>query len=296
MELRQLRYFVVAAEELNFSKAAQILFISQPTLSLSISQLEESLGAKLFIRGKNFKTNQLTTAGEYLLPKAKELLFMIEEIEANVLHISGEIVKPTLKIGIDDKLDRHLFAQTLSRFHTAYPDVSLIIETLDSNTFSDALLKKKIDIGFTVVKPDTPNDDLQWHELNQLPLCLAVNSEYADAVRNDIKTILQEKTLYLVKDPHAQSRILSILAQQGISPNVVTYADRVRVLTYVEAGLGVTIMHDSAIGNRTNNGVRCISLAEEQLTIHVFAAHLNTECSNPHAAIFLSFYIDSIPN
>lgn len=295
MELRQLRYFVVAAEKLNFSKAAQLLFISQPTLSLSISQLEESLGTKLFIRGKNFKTNQLTPAGEYLLPKAKELLLMVDEIETAVLHISGETVKPALKIGIDDKLDRRLLTQTLSRFHTAYPEVSLIIETLDSNTFSDALLRKKVDIGFTVVRSDSSASELQWDELNQLPLCLAVGSEYADSVHNDIKTILQEKTLYLVKDPHAQTRILSVLAQQGISPNVVTYADRVRVLTYVEAGLGVTIMHDSALGDRTNNGVRCISLAEEQLTIHVFAVRLNTEHSNPHAATFLSFYKDSIP-
>lgn len=296
MELRQLRYFVVAAEELNFSRAAQLLFISQPTLSLSISQLEESLGTKLFIRGKNFKTSQLTAAGEYLLGRAKELLSMVDDIETQVLYISGGTVNSSLKIGIDDKLDRHLFAQTLNRFHATYPDVELIIETIDSNTINDALLRKKIDIGFTVAKTDSHASSLQWHELNKLPLCLAVESTYADSVQNDIKRILHEKNLYLVKDPYAQSRILSILSQQGIFPKVVTYEDRLKVLAYVEAGLGVTIMHDSAIGNRANNGVRCISLAEVQLTINIFSALLNAEHANPHAATFLSFYLDNIPN
>lgn len=295
MELRQLRYFVAAAEELNFSRAAQILFISQPTLSLAISQLEESLGAKLFIRGKSFKSNRLTPAGEYLLPKAKELLHAAGQLEAEIRHISGTTAEQSLTIGIDDKLDRHLFAQTLNRFHAEYPDVPLVIETLDSSAFSDALLRKKIDIGFTVVQPDAPSEELEWHELNQLPLCLAVNADYADSVHNDVRTILQEKPLYLVRDPHAQARILALLAQQGISPQVVICADRIRVLTYVEAALGVTIMHDSAIGSRANNGVQCISLAEEQLTIHVFAACLRAENSNPHAATFLSFYTDSIP-
>ena len=72
MELRQLHYFVVLAEELHFSRAAQRLHITQPPLSIAIKQLESELGAQLFERSS--KEVRLTAAGTHLLEQARDIL------------------------------------------------------------------------------------------------------------------------------------------------------------------------------------------------------------------------------
>ena len=72
MEIRQLKYFAALAKYQNFTKAAQELYISQPTLSQQISALETSLGCSLFYRSKRMVA--LTAAGEALLPKAEQLI------------------------------------------------------------------------------------------------------------------------------------------------------------------------------------------------------------------------------
>ena len=72
MELRQLRYFVAVADTLNFSRAAESLYVSQSALSKQISELEQELGVALFDRDR--RSVALTSAGQLLLPEAKDIL------------------------------------------------------------------------------------------------------------------------------------------------------------------------------------------------------------------------------
>src|SRR5690625_3332629 len=77
MELRHIRYFIVLANELNFSRAAEKLHISQPPLSRQIRELEENIGAQLFYRTR--RRVQLTDAGKVFLKKAYQILDQIEQ-------------------------------------------------------------------------------------------------------------------------------------------------------------------------------------------------------------------------
>ncbi|MGG4545513.1 LysR family transcriptional regulator, partial [Bacillus velezensis] len=77
MELRHIRYFLVLAEELNFSRAAEKLHIAQPPLSKQIKELEEEIGAKLFNRTKRHV--ELTNAGQVFLDKAYQILDQVEQ-------------------------------------------------------------------------------------------------------------------------------------------------------------------------------------------------------------------------
>ena len=78
MEIRVLRYFLAVAREENISRAAEVLHITQPTLSRQISQLEEELGAQLFVRGKRL---MLTDAGLMLRRRAEEVAELVDKIE-----------------------------------------------------------------------------------------------------------------------------------------------------------------------------------------------------------------------
>ncbi|MBR6704666.1 MAG: LysR family transcriptional regulator, partial [Lachnospiraceae bacterium] len=86
MELRTLTYFVTVAEELNITKAAQILHISQPPLSAQIKNLEDELGTPLFIRGKRHLT--LTDAGQLLYQRAKDILNLSEKASAEITALN----------------------------------------------------------------------------------------------------------------------------------------------------------------------------------------------------------------
>ena len=93
MELRQLYYFVAVADTLNFSRAAQALYVSQSALSKQIAGLEEELGVLLFSRSRQRRV-ALTAAGETLLHEAKEILLRSEKI-APLLHKSPQNCRET---------------------------------------------------------------------------------------------------------------------------------------------------------------------------------------------------------
>ena len=90
MEIRVLRYFLAVAREENISRAAEVLHITQPTLSRQISQLEEELGAQLFVRGKRL---MLTDAGLMLRRRAEEVAELVDKINDALatLKESGEL-------------------------------------------------------------------------------------------------------------------------------------------------------------------------------------------------------------
>ena len=135
MELRTLTYFVTVAEELNITKAAQILHLSQPPLSAQIKNLEDELGTPLFIRGKRHLT--LTDAGQLLYQRAKDILNLSEkasaEITALTLGMSG-----TVSIGLVEGMAPDIAAEWFAGFLTEHPGVRFRI--LDGN--SDDLIEK----------------------------------------------------------------------------------------------------------------------------------------------------------
>lgn len=95
MELRVLNYFLVIARESNFTKAAEQLHITQPTLSRQIAQLEEELGAKLFVRSNH--SIILTEAGMMLKRRAQELLSLADKTRKDISYI-GQNLEGTLSI------------------------------------------------------------------------------------------------------------------------------------------------------------------------------------------------------
>lgn len=100
-ENRLLKYFLVAAQEENITKAAEILHVSQPVLSKQIMQLEEELGAKLFIRGKRSLT--LTEEGRFLRGRAQEIVALTEKTERD-FRDEGLLIEPAVDLSKYDFL------------------------------------------------------------------------------------------------------------------------------------------------------------------------------------------------
>ena len=120
MDLRSLRYFVTVAEELNITRAAEKLNMSQPPLSNQMKSLEEELGTQLFIRGKRHLT--LTAAGAVLYRRARQLLELSEQTQEEIRSLDGLAGK--LNIGLIEGRAPYLLARWISGFRMEFPQVS----------------------------------------------------------------------------------------------------------------------------------------------------------------------------
>ena len=135
MDLRSLQYFVVTAEELNITRAAEKLNISQPPLSYQIKCLEQELDTTLFIRGK--RGLKITESGQLLYRRAKEILSLASKAEEEILSINHGI-KGIISLGLVEGTAPDIAGEWLSRFHRQYPNVRFRI--VDGN--SDDLMEK----------------------------------------------------------------------------------------------------------------------------------------------------------
>ena len=135
MDLRSLRYFVTVAEELNITRAAEKLHMSQPPLSAQIKSLEEELDTVLFIRGK--RRLKLTESGQLLYRRAKEILSLAEKTRSEV-HSMGEGMRGTISIGLVEGMAPDIAAEWFAGFIGKYPNIRFRI--LDGST--DDLLEK----------------------------------------------------------------------------------------------------------------------------------------------------------
>lgn len=156
MELRQLRYFAILAEELNFSRAAQKLCITQGTLSQQIKQLEWEIGADLFERSSHSVV--LTEAGEELLQYAQKTIDAAHECS----QVAGDLSKGlrgTLNIGVTHSF-KHLLRSTVRDFIRQYPGVKLNICYSTATDLLAMLRERKIDF-FVAFKPAAEYADVE---------------------------------------------------------------------------------------------------------------------------------------
>ena len=135
MDLRTLQYFITVAEELNITRAAEKLHMSQPPLSTQIRNLEAELDTELFIRGK--RKLALTESGQLLYRRAKDILSLADKTQSEVL-LMGKGMRGTIAIGLVEGMAPDFAAEWFSGFLSLHPNVRFRI--LDGST--DDLLEK----------------------------------------------------------------------------------------------------------------------------------------------------------
>lgn len=143
MNLKQLQFVVHVAETHSFSRAAELSFATQPTLSNGISQLEDELGGRLFKR--TTRMVELTPFGQYMLPRIKEILQNRDEL----LSAAESFHNPThkiLRIGFSPLVDMQYLDQMLQPFCQTFPDVQLFFKECFIDELSERMNKDQIDI------------------------------------------------------------------------------------------------------------------------------------------------------
>lgn len=147
MELRHLRYFIAVAEELNFSRAAERLNLSQPPLSRQIRDLEDELSVKLFER--NHQEVKLTTVGRALLIRARELVREAELLRTRAHQMEGETYEE-LQLGYAPAPTAGIISGILSRYHEMAPGGSVTLHDLSLIDILTGIKTKKLHAGLTL--------------------------------------------------------------------------------------------------------------------------------------------------
>ena len=173
MDLRGLNYFSVVAEELNFTRAAQRLNMSQPPLSNQIRALEEELGTPLFIRGS--RSLQLTEAGKLLYRRSEQLLDLAErareEIGALAMGMSG-----TLCLGSVAGRAPFLAARWLADFREEYPLVRFEIVNGSSDDIIEQIQRGFIELGIIAAPYDS--EHLEGIVVGDEPWCAILSDRH----------------------------------------------------------------------------------------------------------------------
>ena len=156
MELRLLRYFLTVAKEQSFTKAAEQLHITQPTLSRQMTALEDELGITLFLR--NGKRTTLTDEGILLKRRALEIL-NLEEKTLKELKGKEDVVEGTITIGCGEFAAVETLARICKTYKEKYPLVQIALHTATADTVYEMMKKGLVDIALFLEPMDTKGLD-----------------------------------------------------------------------------------------------------------------------------------------
>lgn len=144
MELRVLEYYLMVAREENITKAAELLHITQPTLSRQLAQMEQELGVSLFKRGKH--NIALTEEGMILKRRAQEMLELANKTKQELCH-EGENLRGVISIGSGETKSMHLLANCMTEFYQQHPEVTFDIYSSTADRIKERIEKGLTDIG-----------------------------------------------------------------------------------------------------------------------------------------------------
>lgn len=245
MELRHLSYFKAVAEELNFRKAADRLFISQPGLSRQIRQLEELLEVKLFERDQ--KHVELTVAGNYLKGEVDFVLNHLEMTKSQLkLIASGKIGE--LRIGFLGSASNQVLPDLLSKLNSQQPLISTSLEELSNAVQVEMIEKDKLDLGF-VRLASVPND-LEMKVVLRDSFSLVVPKDHPIQIQ-DFHSVNQfrDESFVLFSSDYSNlyyEQIIGICKDAGFSPRIRHKSvHALTIFKLVENGMGVAIVPTS---------------------------------------------------
>lgn len=251
MNLDHLRVFHIAAMKRNFSEAAKILHLSQPSVSLQIQQLEDSLQLKLFER--TTRMVKLTKSGKVLLRYAERVFQIIHEAEKELNALSKSI-HGDLYIGASTTIGEHILPGFLGQFKLEYPLVNLFMKIGNSQTIIEHLLNQEIHIGFVEAMYIHPR--LQNRPFLDDELVVVCSKKNPPPSLHD-KDVLNPTDLFslplILRERGSGTRQVIDESLRAIELNpdelhvVLESGNTESVKAAVEAGMGITILSKYAI-------------------------------------------------
>ncbi|MGR3322612.1 MAG: LysR family transcriptional regulator [Pseudooceanicola sp.] len=260
---RQLKQFLVLSQELHFGRAAQKLNISQPPLSASLRQLEETLGFRLMERSSKFV--RLTPAGTIFAEHAARILGQLDAAAA----IAAETAKGTageLGVGFVASMLFRDLPETLKAFQNRHPRVQLVLHEMNTTRQIESLMEHRIDVGFvhSVVFP--AGIAHRTLETERLVACLPRWHRLARKSRIRIAELSGERLIVFSRGfaAHYHDKITALLRASNLEPDTNFHIQHwFTVVALVKQGMGVSLV-PASLGSSVFSDVAFVEIEEKQ--------------------------------
>lgn len=246
MDLNTLSTFIAVTETASFSSAAERLHLTQPAVSKRIASLESQLDTRLFDRvGRHIS---LTEAGRALLPRAYQILNVLEDTRRALNNLQGE-VSGRLTLATSHHIGLHRLPPLLRHFTQIYPQVSLDIHFLDSEVAYDEVLHGRAEIAVITLAPETCSPlkaTCIWDD--PLDFVAAPGHYLTQRPSPSLQDIAKEPAVFPGNHTFTHHIVRTLFESQGLNPNVTmstNYLETIKMM--VSIGLAWSILPRSML-------------------------------------------------
>jgi len=241
MLLRHIRYFLAVAEQGNFTRAAEALHVSQPTLSQQIKQLEENLGTPLFDRSG--RTVRLTDAGMAWMRYAR---LALQDLEAGTraIHDVATLERGNLRLAMTPTFTAYLVGPVIDAFYRQYPGVSVSIHEMTQDRIEALLAEDRLDVGIAFSQAQSV--DIVAEELFTESLNMMVGVQHPLVQQREPLSaqVFEQQPLVLLSEDFATRQFIDdYCRRQGIRPRVAMEANAIgAIIEIVRRGQLATLL------------------------------------------------------
>lgn len=245
MEYQWLKTFCIAAETLNFRKAAEKLSMSQPSVTVHIRLLEEHLGTALFERQHNRVT--LSDVGKFFLPEALQLVSRIESSVSKVNAFS-QGYRQNWSIAISPLMAETILPNVLRYFMKLHPDIEISIRVEESHMIEELVEKGEVNIGVSAL--DAQQKNIQSIPIYEDPILFVMPFDEYDEESGppiDVKDVLQKNYLLTHHHPVFWDNLLVKLNKHVMGIRTMKVTQAYIAKRFIQDGLGVSFLPHSIV-------------------------------------------------
>ncbi|MBJ3815787.1 LysR family transcriptional regulator [Shimwellia pseudoproteus] len=241
MDIRTLRYFVEVVRQQSFTRAAEKMFVTQPTISKMLRNLEDELNCTLLIR--DGRKLLLTDTGRVVYERGIAILGEFQQLEAELGDIN-HLNKGLLRLGIPPMVGT-MMAGPIGLYRKLYPGVELKIAESGGLTGQQAVLNGELDLAMTVLPIQEDSALFGSKLLFSYPLCVLVprSAPWLEMTAVEPESLAEQALLIYNEDFALSRQLLQLFAARGITPKIAVRSGQWDFLAaMVQAGVGVAIM------------------------------------------------------
>lgn len=302
MDFKDLSYILAIEKYGNISKAADAMYISQPSLSRFLQNVESLVGQPLFNRIGNKYVP--TYVGERYIVRAREILNIKKELDQEV----GDILQNNagvLKVGFPAMRGTYMLPCTLPIFHSLYPRVKLVIQEASSSKLNELILNGDIDLAFYNQPDDNPNIETEIisHEEMVLvmspdnPLCeFAYPMEGCRYPHLDLRHLVEKDQGVIMQNPNQRTRTIvdRLFKQHHITPNIILETSNIRAEAELASrNYGVCFITETHLKHmKLEKPLRYFSVGDPSTPINFVAAYRKNSYLPYHATEYIKIVRD----
>ncbi|MBP1989473.1 LysR family transcriptional regulator [Paenibacillus eucommiae] len=257
MIVETLRVFVTVAEQKNFSRAAELLNLSQPGVSLQIRNLENEFGAKLMHRSP--KLVKLTVAGEILYKRAKVILSLYEEAKEDI-HLLRDVVTGSIRIGASFTIGEYILPRLLAEFVHHYPEVDIQVHIGNTEEIAQAVRSNSLDLGLVEGEVSHPDLTVTPYMKDEMTLIVSPEHPLSHVSAGKAQAAMLQDQVWILRESGSGTRAFSeqYIQDAGlVMKRSYVFNSSQGVKEAVAAGLGIAILSRLVVRKELEAGEIC---------------------------------------